>query len=146
MKERISIQEILMEIESSRKEINNSKNRVIIFLLVSSVISIFWSTSILSFNFFYSFRIFITFPFIFNISAWIIYLLQYLTPFLFNHIRYLERENRDIDNEDREIIWKSQMITASRIRQSKIERMIIPIIILQFISMSAILMMIFQIR
>jgi len=147
MREKISLQQVLLEIETSQKEINNSKNRIMIFLLASTVIVLFWATSIVRFDLMYMLRLFVSIPFIFNIAAWLFYIFQYFPFFFGNHRFYMEREKDDYDDPEMErLIWHSQNISYSLYKQKKLERIIIPLLAIQFISLLTFLMFIFQIR
>ncbi len=146
MRDKISLQQIQIENESTQKQLTNSQNRIIIFLLASSIIEIFWVTAIFRFEIIYELRILVIIPFVFNIFSWLFYALQYLIPIYFNRRRFFELNDREYDNvDDNRAIKNNQILKYSLYRQRKIERIIIPLIIFQFISMSVIIIMLFQI-
>lgn len=139
MNDKISFQLILNENALIQKQLTDTKNRVIIFLLASSLIEIFWAIEIFNFEIIYDLRIIFTIPLILNILSWLIYAMQYLTPSLFNRRRYFDMDLKESDSiEEHRVMRRNQLLNYSLYRQAAIERVIIPLITFQFISMSAI--------
>ncbi|AUP78285.1 hypothetical protein C1H87_05975 [Flavivirga eckloniae] len=145
MKSKISLQQIQIENESTQKRLTNSHNRIIIFLLASSLIEVFWSTTIFEFRIVYKLKLFITIPPIFNIFSWSIYAIKHLTPFFFDKYRFFEKEKEDYNRVEKSTVIKDyQILKYSLYRQEKVERLIISLLIVQFISMSTMIIILFQ--
>ena len=144
---KLSYEQVAKEIEFSQKEIQYSKIRIIVLLITSSICLILWSSFSMKFDFFLNLRYVASLPFVFNIFAWVIYLLPYIIPFAFSYNKYFKREKEyNYNDMDIDVLQKSQMIAISLYKQRKIERIIIPFIAMQFIIISAILALLHLIR